>query len=112
MAIVRIDSLRTLGFAGISGTYAAIGAPTAFNWRMFRVINNTDGDMIISVDGTTDNLFVPAFSFVLYDCSTNVANVKNTDTFVIALKTQFYVKQSTAATKGSVWVEGVYAKGV
>ena len=64
MAIVRIDSLRTLGFAGISGTYAAIGAPTAFNWRMFRVINNTDGDMIISVDGTTDNLFVPAFSSV------------------------------------------------
>lgn len=110
MPIVRIDTLMTLGFASISASYAAVGTPLTNNWRMFRIINNTDGDMIFSVDAVNDNLFVPAGSFVLYDIATNTGNTSDGDTLLFALRTQFYVKQSTAPSKGSVYIEGMYGK--
>lgn len=110
MSIVRIDTLRSLAFGGISGSYAKIGAILDNNWRMFRVINNTNGDVFISVDGTTNNLFVPAGSFVLYDVSTNTANTSDNDAMVFQIGTQFWIKQSTAPSSGSVYIEGLYAK--
>lgn len=111
MAIVRADSIRTLAFGGISGTYATVGAALTHNWRMFRITNNTDGDLLISFDGTTDNLFVPKGSFVLYDLSANSPPISTSDNFVLQLGTQFYAKQSTAPTTGAVWIEGLYAQG-
>lgn len=112
MAIARFDSLRTLAFGGISGSYAVVGAPLANNWRMFKITNNTNGDLFISADGTTDNLFIPAMSFTLYDLSTNGAPVQQTDDFVMQIGTQFYAKQSTAPSSGALYIEGVYARGV
>ncbi len=112
MAIVRFDALRSLAFGGISGSYATVGTPLTRNWRMFRITNNTDGDMFISADGTTDNLFVPKNGFVLYDMSTNAPSVSQSDTFVMGIGTQFYVKQSTAPTSGAIYIEGIYARGV
>lgn len=112
MAIVRFDALRSLAFGGISGSYAPIGTPLARNWRMFRVTNNTDGDMFISADGTTNNLFVPKNGYVLYDLATNAPPINQSDTFVMGIGTQFYVKQSTAPSSGAVYIEGIYARGV
>lgn len=110
MAVVRFDALRSLAFGGISGTYAAVGTPLAQNWRMFKITNNTDGDLFVSADGTTNNLFIPAMSFTLYDLSTNAPPISQSDTFVMSIGTQFYVKQSTAPSSGSVFIEGVYAR--
>ncbi len=112
MAVARADVLRSLAFGGISGTYATIGTPLTVNWRVFRITNNTNGDLFISFNGTDDNFFVPASSFVLYDLSANVAPVTESDTFVLQIGTQFYAKQSTAPTSGSVYIEGLYARGV
>ena len=101
------EPLRVLAYTGISGTYAAVGAPLAFPSHAFRIINNTDGDMFLSYDGTTNFLFVPASSFVLYDISTN----NDVDTpFYFAAGTQWYVKQSTAASKNAVYIETIYGK--
>jgi len=113
MAIVRFDPYRTLGFAAITGSYQTIGTPLTHNWRSFRIINNTDGDMIFSFNGTSDNLFVPASTFVLYDISANCDGNPSlsTNALVFALGTQFYIKQSTAPTRGSVYIEGMYARG-
>jgi hypothetical protein len=112
MAIVRIDAYRTTNFATITGSFTTVGAALTKNWRMFRIVNNTNGDLIFSVDGTTNNLFVPANSFVLYDCATNAPPIQSSDTFVFAIGTQFYVKSSTAPTSGDVYIEGIYAQGV
>lgn len=112
MAAVFIDNLRVLSFGGISGTYATIGTALAFNFRAFRVINATNGDVFVSTDGTNNKLFLPANSFVLYDLAANAPNVHNTDGFVFAAGTQFYVKQSTAPSSGAVYIEGIYAVGV
>lgn len=106
--IARVDALRSLGFASISGTYAAVGTPFAHAMRIIRIINNTNGDMFFSFDGTTDNLFVPANSFVLYDIA---ANDDPTDQFRLSKGTQIYVKQSTAPTSGSVYIEAIYGQG-
>ena len=112
MAVVRIDALRTKAAASITGSYTTLGTALTQNWRMFRLTNNTDGDILISVDGTTDNLFVPSYSFVLYDLATNAQNVQDTDWFVMQIGTQFYIKSSTASTTGDVWLEGLYSTGV
>ena len=111
MAIVRADSLRSLAFGGISGSYAAVGSAIAHNWRMFRITNATQGNMFFSLDGTTDNFFIPAGGFLLYDLSTNTPPVSEVDNFVLQVGTTFYVKQSTAPTSGAVYIEGLYAKG-
>jgi hypothetical protein len=115
MAVVRIDTLRSAAFGVITNAYTALGTPLTVNWRVFKITNNTDGDMIISLDGINDNLFVPANSFTLYDLSTNAANVQDSDGFVMQLNSQFYVKFNTAPTGpvgGAVYVEGLYTRGV
>ncbi len=111
MAIVRVDAYKTLAFGGISGTFAAVGTPVTHNWRAFRIVNATNGDLIISLDGTTNNLFMPASTFVLYDVSTNSTPSNENDGLVVGIGTQFYAKQSTAPTSGAVYIEGIYAKG-
>lgn len=111
MAIVRLDALRTVAFGGISGAYAVLGIPLAHNWREVSIINNTDGDLFISVDGVTDNIFVPKMSFVLLDVSANADSNTGLSNLVFALFTQFYVKQSTAPTTGAVYLQGFYAQG-
>lgn len=111
MAILRIDAYKTIGFAAITGAFGVVGTPLEHNWRAFRIVNATDGDMIFSLDGTTNNLFVPANTFVLYDISTNSAPLNNIDRLVFGINSQFYVKQSTAATTGSIYIEGIYSRG-
>jgi hypothetical protein len=112
MAVVRIDTLRTKANGAITNSYTTVGSALTRNWRMFRITNNTDGDMLFSVDGTNNNLFVPSYSFILYDLATNALNVQDSDWFVMQIGTQFYVKYSTAPTTGDVWIEGIYSMGV
>lgn len=110
MAVARFDVIRSLAFGGISGSYATIGTPLTQNWREFRIVNGTNGNVFVSADGTSDNFFLPANSFVLWDLSTNAPPISDTDTFVMGIGTQFYVKQSTAPTSGAVYIEGIYAR--
>jgi hypothetical protein len=99
------ETLRSLAYTSISGTYAAVGTPLVNPSHGFRLINNTDGDMFFSIDGTNNHFFVPASSFVLYDISTN----KDVDTpFYLGALTQFYVKQSSSPSKNSVYIETMY----
>lgn len=106
---VYLDTLRTLGFAGISGTYAAVGTPLTVEARIISITNNTAGDMIFSTDSTnaTGQLFLHAGSFKLFDLTSNLVPGKD-DNFVLPKGTQFYVKQLTAPTSGAVYIEAVY----
>jgi hypothetical protein len=110
MAVARFDTIRSLAFGSILITYVAVGTPLTQNWREFRIINDTDGDMFFSADGTNDNFFLPANSFLLWDLATNAPSIQVTDNFVIGLGTQFYVRYSTAPSVGSVYIEGIYAR--
>jgi hypothetical protein len=112
MAVVRFDALRTIAAGAITASYAAVGSATAYNMRLLKVVNNTNGDILISFDGTTDNDFISAGAYEVYDFSTNAPNINDSDSFVLAVNTQIYAKYSTAPTTGSVWITGIYARGV
>lgn len=107
MSIAQFDTLRSLAFGGISGTYAPVGTPLTVKGRIIKFMNNTQGDVVFSTNGSTDMLFFPAGSFTLYDIQTN-HRVTNESEFVIAIGTQFYVKQVTAPVSGAVYIEIVY----
>jgi len=100
------EPLRSLGFAGISAAYAAVGTPTDHPIRVFCITNNTQGHMIFSLDPTNaaGDMFVAAGSYKLYDVQANI-NPQFDDKYVFPVGTQFYVKQVTAPTSGDVYVE-------
>lgn len=105
----RFESLRTLGFAGISAAYAPVGIPLTQQVRAFCITNNTQGDLIFSLDSsnTAGNMFVAKGSYKLYDVQANI-NPKFDDKYVLAVGDQFYVKQVTAPTSGDVYIEALY----
>lgn len=107
---VYFDTLRSLGFASISGAYAAVGSALTQPARIVCFTNLTQGDMIFSTDNTnaTGQILVPAGSFKLYDLIANLIPGKD-DAYCIAVGTQFYVKQITAPVSGSVYIEILYA---
>lgn len=111
MSAIRafFDTLRSIAFGDITGAYAPVGTPFDHTVRLIHITNNTDGDMIISTNGVTDHLFVPAHSFILLDLTTNHGQYDST--FVLSKETQFYVKESTASTSGSLYIAAVYGRG-
>jgi hypothetical protein len=106
---VYFDTLRSLAFGSISGTYAAVGSPLTVEPRIICFSNSTQGDMIISVDNTNSsgNLFVAAGGFKLFDFTANLVSGKD-DNFVLPIGTQFYVKQITAPVSGAFYIDIVY----
>lgn len=105
----ELEPLRSLAFGSISGTYAVVGTPFDFPSRIICFTNGTEGDMLFSRDGSTDELFVAAGSFKLFDLSTN-HRPTNQDDFVFEVGTQWYVKQLEAPVSGSVYIETVHAR--
>lgn len=105
--VVRVDALRSLAAAGISATYAPVGSALNHPMRLFKILNTCNGDVTVSFDGVKDNDYVPAGSFVLYDCTTN--KVLPDTTFVFQPGTQVFVK-GTVAT-GNVYVVCIFGQG-
>lgn len=103
VAVADFDAVRELAFGSISGSYADVGSALDVPVRAFLIANNTDGDMMFSLDGgTTDHLFVGAGNFVLFDVQANLG--PKDDKYVLAVGTQFAVKQISAPTENSVYV--------
>lgn len=111
MAVAQFDTLRTVAFGSITGSYTALGSATTNRWHAFRIVNNTDKDMLFSLDGTHDQLFVPAASFLLYDLSSDYPAFNSNSVMVFPIGTQFYVKYSAAPSTGAVYIEGLYPRG-
>lgn len=100
------ETLRTLAFGSISGSYAAVGTVTANPWRIVFFTNTTDADLIVSWNGgTTDHMIVPAGASASLDCAAN--GIFQYGTFV-AQGTQFAVKQVSAPSKGTFYIVGFY----
>jgi hypothetical protein len=106
--IAQFETLRSIAFGSITSSFTPIGNPFLNTLRMFRIVNNSDGDVFISTDGINDQLFVPAGTFVLYDVAANSGIDSN---FRIQAGTQFYVAYSSAPSKNSVYVEAIYGRG-
>ena len=105
----QLEALRSLAFGGISAAYAVIGTALDYPSRLICFTNNTEGDMLISRDGVTDEMFIAAGSFKLFDVSTN-HKPSNQNDFVFEKGTQWYAKQITAPVSGSIYIETIYAE--
>lgn len=103
---VKFDTIRTLAFGSISGSYAAVGTATTQEARLICITNTCDTDMFFSIDGVNNQLIVPHGGFKLFDLQTN--RVTSDQKYVLPINTQFYVKQVTAPGSGNVYVEVVY----
>ena len=103
------EPLRSLAFGGISAAYAAVGDPLDNQVRAFCITNDTQGDMIFSLDNTlaAGHMFVAAGSYKLYDVQANM-NAQFDDRYVLAVGEQFYVKQVSAPVDGTVCIECMY----
>src|ERR1700722_7336843 len=106
----QVDTLRTLAFGSIEATFVAVGPPQAFQSRIICFTNTTDVDVVFSMDGTTDQVIVPAGGFKLLDITTNHRPV-NQDDFCFSNGTQWYVRYlsaPTSPTSGDVYIEIIY----
>jgi len=109
VARARFESLRSLGFAGISASYAPVGSALTQQVRAFCITNNTQGDLIFSLDPTDSQgeMFVAKGSYKLYDVQANM-NPRADDKYVLAVGDRFYVKQVTAPAAGDVYIECIF----
>lgn len=114
--IVRFDKLRSIGNASLTASYSPIGfnatpstpAPFTHAMRVLHFINDTDGDVLVSFDGTNDNMIVLADSFTLYDLT---SDQDSNEKFRYENGTQIYVKYSTVPTTGTFYLVAIYGKG-
>lgn len=107
--VVRFDAFRSVAFGSITASYVQVGTPIGHQDRLLKFVNNTNADIRVSFDGTTDNDFIPANSFALYDFQTDAqADYK----FTISVGTGISVKYDSAApTGGSFYIIGIYGQG-
>lgn len=106
--IVRFDSIRSLIYSSITSSYQTFGPAFSHAMRVIHITNPTDGDMMFSFDGSTDNIFVPAGGFVLYDLT---SDQDQNESFRYQNGSQLYIKYITMPTKETVYCACVYGKG-
>jgi hypothetical protein len=101
------EPIKSLAFGGISAAYASVGTATTHPVRVFKISNDTQGNMMFTTNTAQDEMFLPAGSFTLYDVQANI-NPRTDDSFVLETGTQFSVKQITAPVSGSVYIECIF----
>ncbi len=98
---IKFEALRSFNTATFTGSYQAFGVVLSSPARILHMINSSNVGATISFDGgTSDHVFIPAGSFVLYDFGTN----KGTSADALDLP-----KGTGIMIKGSAGVGLVYA---
>lgn len=106
---VAWEPLRSINSATFTGSYQALGTPLANSCFLVKVVNNSNVNVLISTDGTTDMDVVPAGGFFLFD---ETANASRDSGLTIHNKTQFYIKGSAGGgNSGLVYLVVQYAGG-
>lgn len=68
----KFEALRSIDSATFTGSYQALGSAFSNPVRILHIINKSDQNVTISTDGgVTDNIYVPANFFSLYDFGAN-----------------------------------------
>ena len=98
------NTLQSLAYSSITTSYVAVGSQTTNPVRIFKITNNTNGDMFCTFDPTRNQMFVPANSFVLYDIEANSAS---NEQLKAPGYSQLWVKYSSEPSSGSVYFESI-----
>lgn len=97
---VEYQTMQSLPASGFSGSFqliATLNAPAI----IVKVVNNSNADVTISTDGSTDHDFVPGGSFFLYDIRTNHGREQQ---LAFKIGTKFYVNgASSLSNTGDIY---------
>jgi hypothetical protein len=99
--VMKYNTMQSIAHGSIGATFSPLGTQITHSIRLYKIVNNTDGDMIFSTDGINDQDIVPAATASIYDVTSNRGN--NAPFIVLPALTQLYVRYSTAPTKNSVY---------
>lgn len=105
----RVDAYKTLAFGSVTSSYVSVGSVVGHKYRILHLLNNTNQDIQISFDGTTNNIYMPAGSFDLYDLQ---AAANTNSEFNVSIGTQIYAKApGTLPSTGAIFIMGIYGSG-
>jgi hypothetical protein len=108
---VAFEDLRSLGFASVSASYAAVGNPFSNPIRILKITNLMDEPLLISFNGVNDKDVIAANSACLYDFGMNKADMAGL--LEQPANTRVYVKaESSLPATGNVYVTVIYASQV
>lgn len=103
---LQAETLRSLAFGSIGAAYMGVGTAFAHPIRLVHLTNNTNADLIISLDGINDHIFIPTKGFMLLDITANKTREQG---WYIAEGQRFYVKQDSGApSSGGFYVTALY----
>lgn len=99
------DALRSRAASTFTGSYQVLGTAIAVNARIMTFTNNTNQDVTVSTDGTTDNFVIPAGGFRLLDIGSNAVSGAQ---LYVPQGTQFYVKGASGT--GTFYFDILYSE--
>lgn len=105
------ENIRSANTAS-AGTYLALGTPLAHQATLIKMVNLSNKDLLISIDGTNAVDICPADSFWLYDVTTNSPHSNHI--FVDQGRQYYVLTTDAAAGTGLVYlvVQYVLIQGV
>ena len=111
MARALFEQIRVLAEAGTSDAYAEVGQPLIYPSKMLIINNQMNGDLMMSFDGTTDQLYIQAGQAMVLDFSSDKEGPS--EKFSLSAGTQFWVRQFglTNPTTGDIFISSVYGLG-
>ena len=104
---IKAIPLKSLASTSFGASYTLVTASSGIPnpCLMLKIVNNSDEDVTVSYDGTTDQDFVPKGTVA--ELKPGDVNSPNNYSAIWAQGTQVWVKGSTGMT-GSVYVSGYY----
>lgn len=104
------ETLRSLAFGSISGTYAGLGTALTHPAAFVKIDNTTDVALTFSFDGVNDHFVIQSGQSYEINASQNKATVNG---LFISDTTRFYVKQTSgAAGSGAAYLASFYIEGM
>lgn len=101
---IEWETLREVDSSTLTGGWDLIGDPLENPSFILKMVNTSDEDVLVSIDGTNAIDVCPAGSFWLYDETKS----RMPDLQFVPKNTQFYI-QGTAGT-GSIYLVSQYLK--
>jgi hypothetical protein len=100
LARASYEPIRSFNSATFTGVYQAFGDPISHSPFLIKVVNNSDTDVFLSIDGTTDHDGCPAGGSFVYDLSANLSGG-------IGANIQWYIRGAAGA--GYVYLITMYS---
>ncbi len=109
--LIRADFTAAIGddHTGAGAAYAPLGALTSEVAQGIVISSTLDNSVFLSIDGTTDQIFIPGAGVLNIDFS---ALKQGTGKLGLPKGTQFYMKQGPdgAPTNGDLYISIIYGR--